>query len=353
MDDQTAAGCPPALLDLVERQRWQRLQDHFSNVLGIATRTVSPTHELLVNPSWPAGLPVEAVIERLRIGEELDELLPSGELLRDISSLTTSLGLTYAAVPIRVTSEEIVAYFVLGPMIVGPREDELQFRQRVSALGLDTQSLWPLMLSLKLYTFAGIRSVLSLLEEVATSLVQFAYQAKQLATILPPSSRADQAVISYYTNRVLESLLEAATLATKAEGGSVMVYDPRGELQIKAAHGLEPHVVHEARLRRGEGLAGLAVAERTILLVDEHTTDERIKSRMTRPELVSSLVAPLATEEGQEPFGVLSLRTSNRQRRFAQEHVELLHRLLDLAGAALGGLRLAVTTSRTPSLPPI
>ena len=345
-------GTPPAansrmLLELVEPPRWQRLQDHFAGVLGLAIRTVSPSHELLVNPGWPSGFPTEPMVESLKIGGELGQLLPTPDPPGQTCSLTTPLGLTYAAVPIRVASEGTIAYFVLGPMVLGPREDEVQFRKRMSAIGLDPQPLWPFILSLKGYTFAGLRSVLNLLEEVATSLVQFAYQAKQLAPILPPASRADQAVVSYYTDRVLESLLDAATLATKAEGGSVMVYDPRGEaLQIKAAQGLDDEVIATTRLRRGEGIAGLAATRRAILLIDDETGDTRIKSRMSRREIASSLVAPLTWDADQEPFGVLNLRTTNRQRCFAEEHIELLRRLLDLAGVALGSLRLAANPTR-------
>lgn len=329
-----------ALLDLVEPSRWQRLQDHLSRVLGVPIRTITASRTLLVNPSWPSGLDVERVIAELAVGDEIELLLPSAQLPRDTSSLTTPLGITYAAIPIRVVPEHIVAYFLVGPMMVGQREDELQFSQRVSALGLAASVLWPLILSLKLYTFVGIRSALNLMEEVSSSVVQLAYQAKQLAAILPATSQVDQAVIAYQTDRVLHALLEAATLATKAEGGSVMVYDPRSDaMQIQVAQGLSDGVIVNTRVRRGEGLAGLAVSERAVLLIDEQTANHHIKSRMHRHELVSSLVAPLIPDPTQEPVGVLSLRTTNPSQRFTPEHAELLRRLLDLGSAALGSLR--------------
>ena len=92
---------------------------------------------------------------------------------------------------------DLLAYFVVGPMVVGPREDRAKFRERVSASGTDAQAVWNLILSLKPYTFSGIHSLLSLLEEVGTSLVQFAYQANQLAAIVPSGAKVDQAVASY------------------------------------------------------------------------------------------------------------------------------------------------------------
>ena len=351
MDGRSAAELL-TLAGLVEPPRWQRLQDHFASVLGVLIRTIGPAHELLVNPSWPASLEAERAITWLKIGDELDQLVPLTDPPQAASSVTMPLGVTYAVVPIRATSEGLIAYFVIGPMVVGVREDELEFRQRVSAMGLDAQSLWPLILSLRLYTFSGIRSALNLMEEVGTSIVQLAYQAKQLATILPAKSKVDQAVVAYHTDRILHSLLEAATLATKADGGSVMVYDAGGEtLQIKVAEGLSDDVMASTRLKRGEGLAGLAAAGRHILLIDAQTADERLKSRMNRPELVSALIAPLTQDANQEPLGVLNLRTANAQRRFTQEHVELLRRLLDLAGIALGSLRVVFSQARS-STPP-
>lgn len=334
------AAEPVALLDLVDARRWQRLQDHLSGVLSLAIRTVSPSQELLTTPSWPSGLVPEYAIQMFHMGDELERLLPPAELPKDISTLTTPLGVTYAAVPIRVTAQQVAGYFIAGPIVVGPRENELQFRQRIEASGADAQALWNLLLSLKLYTFSSLRAVLNLMEEVGTSLAQFAYQAKQLCALVPASARLDQAVAAYYTERVLHSLLEAATLATHADGGSVMLYDPSGEtLTIQAAEGLAASVIASTRLKRGEGLAGLAAVERSILLVDGDTQEERVKRRMQRAALCSSLIAPLIPDATREPIGVLNLRTSSPEKRFTKEHVELLKRLLDIAGVALNSLR--------------
>ena len=238
MDGRDAPG-HLALLELVEPARWQRLQDHFTCVLGVAIRTINPARQLLSNPSWPNDLNADQIIAALKVGEELERLIPIEHSPVETASLMTPLGITYAAVPIRVTPERPIAYFILGPAIVGTREDELQFRSRVEALGQNAQALWPLILSLRLYTFAGIRATLTLMEEVGSAIAQLAYQAKQLATILPAASKVDQAVVAYHSGRILHELLEAAMLATKAEGGSVMMYDThRDALEIIVAKGL-------------------------------------------------------------------------------------------------------------------
>jgi len=262
MNDREAPG-RLGLLDLVEVGRWQRLQDHFADVVGIALRTVSPTHALVVNPSWPMGLRSDRTIEALQIGDELEGLLPQHNLPQTIASVTAPLGVSYAAVPIRVMADRPLAYFVLGPMVVGRREDELHFQQRTGEMGLDGRVLWTLLQSLKIYTFAGMHSVLNLMAEVSDALVQVAYQAKQLQAIFPTTGKVDQAVVTFYTNRVFTSLLEAATLATKADGGSVMVRDrPAGVFRIGVSQGLSDEVVRNAAVRPGEGIAGLAAQQR-------------------------------------------------------------------------------------------
>jgi len=338
------AGEPPSLHELVETRRWQRLQDHFANVLGVALRTITPAHELVVEPSWPPGVASDQAIGLLKVGDELGTLVPPQDPPQETTSITIPLGVTYAAVPIRVTPGQVIAYFVVGPMVVGPREDKLRFRERMSAMGADAEAVWNLLLTLRPYSFSGIQSLLNLLEEVGASLTQFAYQANRLAALLPPANQVDQAVVSYYTDRVLHALLEVAAMATRAEGGSVMTYEGPGDvLKIRAARGLSDAVVLETRQKRGEGLAGIAVSQPFIFLIDEQTADASLKPLMHRREIVSSLIAPIVPDPEREPIGVLNLRTTSRERRFTPEHVEMLRRLLDLTSVALGNLRLAFT----------
>ena len=336
------------LLSLVEPVRWQRLQDHFSSVLGIPLRTFSPSRDMLVNPSWPSGMPVDQMVAALRVGEEIEQLLPEKDLPRNSVSITTSVGVTYSAVPIRATAEQILGYFIAGPIVAGPREDRAQFRQRVQGSGIDAQAAWGIILSLKPHTYSNIRSLLNLLEEVGSSLVQFAYQANQLTSILPPTYKADQAIASYYTDRILNALLDVATLATGAEGGSVMIRESKEDvLRIRASHGLSESVVVETRQRQDEGLAGIATRQRSVLLVDGRTDDPFMTRLMRRRHLSSSLIAPITLEPDQEPVGVLNLRTSDGSRPFTQEHAEMLRRLLELTSIALGNLRAAFAKPRS------
>ena len=320
------------MLELIESSLWQRLQDRFTHVFGVPIRTIRPSHQLLTQPSWPQGLDVDQLVNTLHVGEELDQLIPPHQAPTAPSTSTTSFGVTYAAVPIQLPPAQPIAYFILGPMVVGSREDALQFNQRTSALGLDAQQLWPLLISLKLYTFASIRSAINLIEEVGGSLLEVACHTRSL-------SQVDGTVKDAMVRRadsIVSALLRAAMLATRAEGGSVMLYDPREDaLRLRVAEGLSDAVVASARLRRGEGLAGLAASRHTVLLIDREVRDAQITSRMKRPELASSLITPLASGSQANLIGVLNLRTTNLFDRFTQDHALLMQRLAELASLAL------------------
>lgn len=324
------------MLELIESSLWQRLQDRFTHVFGVPIRTIRPTHELLTQPSWPQGLDVDQLVNTLRVGEELELLVPRGRTPTTPSTTTTSVGVTYAAVPIQLAPAPPFAYFILGPMVVGSREDVLQFSRRVSALGLDAQRVWTLLISLKLYTFAGIRSAINLIEEVGGSLLEVACQTRSLSSPRFPSGGGLKDADAQRTESIAHALLETAMLATKAEGGSVMLYDPcEDALRLRAAQGLSETVVANARLKPGEGLAGLAAARHEVLLIDREAHDAQVASRMRRPELASSLIAPLALSAHAHPIGVLNLRTTNVFHRFTQDQIALMQRLAELASLAL------------------
>lgn len=326
------------LLDAIASARWQRLQDNLTNVLGVPIRTLSTAHDLISTPSWPVGLASEPVIKYLNVGDELEQLLPTGNLPTDTSNIATNLGVTFAAVPIRSDNRQIIAYIVVGPMVVGPRENELEFRDRVSKLGLDAQEMWPVLLSLKLYTFVSLRSVLKLVEEIGISLMQLATTVKQMGSSDAHENNSEK--IDDYSKSVLRSLLEAAALATQADGGSIMSYTADGEsLVITAAKGLTDSVIEKTRLRTGEGIAGIVAERKSILLIDDQVQEDIIRNQMKRPEITSSLVAPLVSNSDMKPIGVINLRTTSSKKRFTKEHVELLRQLLNLATIALSGIR--------------
>ena len=325
--------------------RWQRFQDQFAHVLGFGLRTIGPDRALLTDPSWPSWLDPVRVAGLFRLGEELESLLPSDALPQDIRFVSRPVGVSFAAIPLRDVEERVTACLVAGPVILGRRENLDGFKDRMRALGLDPEPLWPILLTLRLYSFAGLRSALQLVEEVGALLIELAALSQH-----PSLSRIDERLAKDYTDRLLRALLDAATAATEADGGSIMVYDQAKQaFQITVAEGLGQDVV--SSVRPGEGLAEIAAAERAILLLDDQTQDERLRSRMMRRELASSLVGPVLAGSTQELLGVLNLRTADPRRCFKRGHVEVLRRLLHLAGVALSSLQYTGRSQARPSKP--
>jgi hypothetical protein len=313
----------PVLAEILDLDRWQRIQNHFSQVLGIPMRSFTAQRELLVRPSWPELFPMDEAIAYLRIGDELDALIPQGGLVEQTTSLTTALDVTFSVIPLR--AQQVMAYILLGPMVLGPRSPQDIFCARMEEMGLDSKRLWSLLLNLKCYSYASIYAAFNLIRDVGESMLEHAI-----------AGRAAQKPARTPEDELLQSLLETAQMATQADGGSIMVLDQEtGAMSIRAAAGLSPEVVQQTRIRPGEGIAGWVVEQDKICLLDRGQP-HILASHMQRSDVASSLVAPLKRDAG-EPFGVLSLRVQDEQRRFTDAHVRLLGHLLDLTGLALKG----------------
>lgn len=287
---------------------WQRLQDQLAAALGLPLRMVDDTRRLLTSPSWPVAVDADRVIQALHVGEELEGLLPAGGLPAHAVTCQTVWGATYAAIPWGRHPGGPRAFLVLGPLLVGPASE-------------------PALRALKTLSHAGISSLSALLEALGRTPPDVWHDPRQGLPHMPASP---QTVVA-------QSILEAALAAVPADGGSVMCYDaPSESFEICAAAGLrESWAIAAARRRLGEGIVGLAALERAVLLVDDQSDDPRIRERMARPDVVSSIVAPVSLGASQPALGVLNLRSQNPLRRFTKDHVAIIRKLLPLAAHAL------------------
>ena len=317
-------------------QRWQQLQAHFCQVLGLTLRTLSPDRKLIGEPNWPAGLDPQEVTERFGLGEELEELLPTDTLLKQTAVISRPLGVSFAAIPLRSAADRILAYLIVGPVVLGTRERIETFQARIEAIGLDPEPIYAILLAVKLYSYSSFKSVLSFLEETGNTLLELALQSKEIKATLPEAAKVDHWVQRHYSQRLCHSLLEVAATATKAEGGSVMLFDAASRsYRIAAAQGLNDEIARNTRVLQGEGIAGLAAQRGQMLLVDEGTNDPELKARMRRPSLTSSLVAPLTLSLSEEPaLGILNLRTTRTDACFTQEDANFVAKLMELAQSA-------------------
>ena len=134
--------------------------------------------------------------------------------------------------------------------------------------------------------------------------------------------------------RLLNALLDVAFEISGADIGSIMVYDKvNKELRIHVSRGIADEIVKKARVKLGSGISGIAAKEGEPFLLDEDTTDNRIRPYFNRPYISSSMVIPLKAEN--RVMGVMNLgalKTSSV--RFNKGNINLMSKLADLATVA-------------------
>lgn len=142
---------------------------------------------------------------------------------------------------------------------------------------------------------------------------------------------------------LLQSILKGALEVMEATSGSIMFIEPPGSdtLVIKAAHGLRKEVVEKARIRVGEGIAGLVAERREGMLLLDDLMDPRLR---TRRRVSDALSVPIIAEG--ELLGVLNLNTKRGQ-AFGEFDLFLLNTLIkQIASAILRGKRLEELRAR-------
>jgi len=326
------------LIDLVDIDHWQKIQDHFAQVIGVTIRTVDRTGRLITKPS-----------NTTRICEEILTNSPAG-IARCSRCLPPSLdalsleekwkegyechlGLYNFSIPVDTIDNQAVAYMLIGPVSLGQRKKVQGYKDKIEELGIDQEKFIDAMIEVKAFTFTGIRSVIELISDITCYVVQLGYNRFKLERIIP-LPKLGRVVHRFYMDRILSTLLDVSSDTAGTEFGSIMLLnEDSGELYIKVARGLNKDIIKNTRLKLGEGLAGLALKERRFLLLDNKLTDRRIKSRLRRPKIKSALVAPIKIDN--QPMGVMNIGTVRPAVKITSGKLETLHRLIELTEATL------------------
>jgi signal transduction histidine kinase len=116
-----------------------------------------------------------------------------------------------------------------------------------------------------------------------------------------------------------------------ADGVSVMVIEPNGDLVVKSAVGSREEVVRNARRRLGEGISGWVAQHGQPLALSGPVEDSRFTG--VDPTIGDALIAPLRS--GDRIFGVINVRTHGGAERLGPTHLESLTSVGQEIGAAL------------------
>lgn len=329
------------LTDLVTLDCWERIQGHFAEVLGIGIRTVDKEGNLITRPS-----------NQSRICEEILAVSPAG-ITKCGRCLPASLeeqtkarkwqdgycchvGLYNFCVPVSLSENRVVAYVILGPVLLGQRRESKRYRQMAEELSIDLDKFIDYITEVKLFSFTGIKSATELINDIVCNVAQLGYSRLKLERIIP-LPKIGKVVHKFHMDKILNALLDVSFSTAKASVGSIMLLDEvTGELYIKVAKGLSKDIVKSTRLKIGEGIAGLAVEQKRFLLIDDNLTDREIKARLTRPAIKSAVVVPFKIKD--EPLGVMNIGTSGPTNRITPDKVETLQRLIELTESTLSDL---------------
>lgn len=328
--------------DVVDIDQWQQIQDHFAETIGVTMRTVDHKGNLLTTPSEATRFCVEVIgsspVGLARCGRCLPPSMGDLELDKWKEGYLCHIGLHNFFIPVMVLNNKVIAYILVGPVLLGERKKPGQYRRKAEELGIDLDRFIDGLIEIKLFTFTGIQSTIELLQNVASYIAQLGYQRSRLERIVPWLPKVGERFNGFYIDRLLNALLDVAFDATGAELGSVMLLDEKtDELYIKIGRGLKKDIIRDTRLKMGEGIAGLAAQERSFLLVDDKLTDERIKSRLRRPEIKSAMVLPIQVKD--KLFGVMNIgTTATPSDKFNPQNLELLSQLGKLVSIALTDL---------------
>jgi signal transduction histidine kinase len=140
--------------------------------------------------------------------------------------------------------------------------------------------------------------------------------------------------------KALDLALEMAVDVIGARAASIMLIDPvAGELRIAAARGLREEVVKNARVKIGEGLAGMVASEGEALVIDSDHLDDRIAPHAKRThEIRSAIIAPIKMEGVVR--GVINVSDKHGGEKWDEEDLAVVSTLAGQAAMVLQKIEL-------------
>ncbi len=295
------------LTDIIRVEKWQNIQDHFSEVLGITMVTLDKDGRFITKMSNSPRLCRETLKTSIKAIAECKDWLSlkvkSAEN-RWEDGVVCPFGLHSFFIPLRVI-DRTLAYLLVGPLVVGKHRSSFESKE-IESLGLDPQDFFDALRDIKVFTFYRAKSTIDFLYDICSYILQLEYQNGKLKKREPNFLDVVEKVYNFYIDRLLSALLEVTFGITCSNRASLMLFDEKtNKLYIKKARGIAKDVVENTRLSLGEGIAGIVAKERKALFITDKTTDMRLKSRMHKPEIKTSLSMPIEIDK--KLIGVLNI----------------------------------------------
>ncbi len=328
------------LRSIVPLNKWQNIQDHFSEVLGITMVTLDKDGRFITKVSRPATLCREILATSVGAVTKCrkwwyDSVRQTKGSWRD--SVVCPFGLRSFFIPLSI-AERIIAYLFVGPLIIGKYAYEKEYKEEVKNLGINEDEFLCALKEIKTLTFYGARSMVDFLYDISSYIIQLEFQNLRLKRAAPDFLNMLEKVYGFYMDKLLGALLDVAFSVTGAHRASLMLFDEgTNELYIKKAKGISQEVIENTRLGLGEGIAGIVAKERRPLLLDENILDARLKERMHKPNIKTSLSMPIEIDK--KLLGVLNIATLKPHRsKISKRSMETIHNFVKLIESAIKDL---------------
>ncbi len=325
---------------IVDIKKWQKIQDHFSQVLRVTLCTVDKKGTLLTDFSSPSRICEEVMRSSLKGMMICKDCLKINyeEKEKDWKEgfFCKAELFYFFSIPLKVKNQTL-AYLLVGPVILGKPHLEI-YKKKIQNLDIDFERFLDALREVKSFSFYGIRSIIELLYDISRYICELGYQNLILSGLFPQASQITQRVHTFYTERLLNALLDVSYDFVKAERASLMLLDEeKSELYIKVAKGLDKKIIEKTRLRIGEGLAGLVAERKKPLFIGEKVEDQLIKSRLINPHLKYSILLPIKIKE--KVVGVLNISSSQKpSENLSSQNIKTVDELVRLVETALTGL---------------
>jgi len=190
--------------------------------------------------------------------------------------------LHHFAIPIRSQG-----YVVLGPLIINRKLERAHYREIALKQQRDPDDILDSVEDIRVLSQNQLQSILDLLAEAK----DFFIPADQFnETTIKETPTPEQ-------NSALKSLLESALRLTRAQSGSIMLYNEPEGLSVKVFKGISPEYINHKPLRLGEGISGYALQKNQTFILTDKAEDTQLRHLLKRKEIKQSIVMPFEIQE--------------------------------------------------------
>jgi ligand-binding sensor protein len=330
-----------SLKSLVHLEKWQAIQDSLSEVLGINLRSIDINSELLTQKSGTIRIckiipPDNPIYSKLCGNCPLQAEIKKELKLREEANFKCPFGLDIFVLPIKAFGNSVLAYIIIGPLILNARKPGEEYAACAKEFGIEAEKLLDAIIEINVLSYNKLRSIMTLLDDIFSYMIQTGYHKKRLGEIGQDIIEVDPLFSNYYEEKVLNTLLNISTAALEADSGSVMTVDKEtAHLHIKVAKKLDNDIVSNTNVKMGEGIAGVVAATAEPIVLPNDKDKNGLSKKMKREYIRSSMIVPLSKANSPSVYGVINLNITRKDKEFSHKDISLIKGLIKLASIAL------------------